>query len=787
MKAKYCLAYLLCGLSGSALTFGSASAQTGAVVLSKEQSAQVDDIVVTARKSAETVQSVPVSITALSGETMQAKGIAQVSDMQYQTPSLSITQAVQGPSSIVVTLRGLTTQNFRLTVDSTIGLYVDGVYMPHGYGGSVGEFVDLDRIEVLRGPQGTLYGRSTTGGAVAIYSKAATPDALEGFVRGRVAENHTLGLQAGINIPLSSVAAFRIAGEHHEHGPYGVNVFNNQPLGKDKGESVRASLMLEPSDWLKITVRGDYATEKSIPNASRAGLIGTYGPPGTVLPFGGTVAASGVNEIARALGIASPISAADLARIYAAYMNSAPADVDDGNMDVQPHEEAKMAGVSLTLDFDFGAASLRSITGYRYYHRTGELDLDGSPFSMVSYRNLKTRDEQISQEFTLTGSTFDDRLKYVFGAFYSREYGTDFYDTRSFALLSPGGFSIQDGDIVNESLGLYAQATYSLTDALRVTGGLRWSHDKRELTTRNRSNTACTALGVTLASLAGAPCTADKSAAFSQISYTIGLDYQIAPDIMVFVKHDRGYRSGGVPYDAGSALSPSSAAGTYTAFKPEIVMNYEGGIKADLFDRHLRVNLTYFHNDFSNVQNQIGQPRPDGVPGQITKVGNDSRAKIDGVEGEMRIIPIRGIELGGHFGYLHSRYTYFLTGPVGVSTTQNFTGYPLVLAPKWAYGLSGAFTAPLGSAEIRGNLDYSWETRTLANNGPNYRPAHEVLNGRLTVALPEHGLEFSLYGKNITNDRYIIQPSGAYSSLGFVFNGLINKPRELGAEIGFKF
>ena len=725
------------------------------------------DIVVTARRTAENSQLTPISISVATGADLVNRSIVQLSEIQQQTPSLQITYSVLSSTSLFVAMRGQVSTDFRTTIDSAVGLYVDGIYYPHAMGTTSGELWDIDRIEVLKGPQGTLYGRSTTGGAISTYTN--TPkDEWQGLARLRYGSFDEMAAAAMINIPIAPTLTLRLTGETHGHEGYGVNAFNGRDLGQNEATSVRASLQWTPTPALTLLLRGDYAKVHDTPGAAKGGLIV---PAGSPVDNGGFAAGTVAAEVAAELGLTGPTAIAQATAIYNSYAGGDP---DDGNLDVQPFDIARIAGGSLTADLELSQSiALRSITGYRHFKRHGSMDLDGTPFQILAFPDQRARYSQFSQETQLLGN-FGPGTKAILGVFYSTEKGYDLSETRAVQKLAGGSFTRNEGNSHNKSLGFYGQSSIAFADWVSATAGLRYSIDDRELTARNRNPTFCSTTGTSLATTPN--CAATFKVTFKEISYTAGLEFQPMSDLMVYLKTSRGYRAGGIPAGGGSTLSPAAAAESFIPYKPEIIKDYEGGIKATLFDRRLRANLAVYHSDYANIQVSKSAPNPSG-PGVIAIINNSAAAKVDGVEVELTAIPVSGLELTGTMAYTDGRYTEYLAPP------SNLRGVQLRLAPKWTYSLSGAYTLPTSVGDFRAQMDYSHQGRAITALPAGYRVPFGILNGRLSLAIDSQKLNIALYGKNLTDKRYFPFLNDVRTALGFYYNGNYNAPRTYGIEV----
>lgn len=751
---------------------GSAFAQSAIGVTTSQDTSGGGEIIVTARKRDENVQDTPISMSVTSGDDLANRGIAKFTDLEQAVPGLRLSPAQSSSSTTVVSMRGMSATDARITGDTAVGVYVDGIYYPHAYGLSVGNFWDVQRVEVLKGPQGTLYGRNTTGGAVSVYTNAPT-DRFEGEVKARYGNYNQYGLAGVLNVPVSDTLAFRVAAETHGHGAYGRNLLNGKGLGKEDGWFVRLSSKWEPTDNLTVLLRGDYGKINFVPGAFKGGKAFTTTDP---VPGGGFFGNTGFRAIATELGLLPATSEANLSearRIYASY---AQGDKDDGALNVQPFDNVRIYGGSLNLNYELSdAVSLRSITGYRNVRRDGALDNDGTPFSLFEFPESRTRLWQFSQEAQVYGELFGGNLNYMLGLYYSTEEGYDYFESVSNRAVTPTTPNIQYGEVVNDTIGYFGQATLRLAEGLNATGGLRYSKDTRRLTSHNRSATTCTALGTPLATTPD--CTAEFRASFNAWQWTIGVDYSPMPGLMLYAKADKGYRTGLIPLFGGST-TPVGAAATFTPVNPEFVHSYEGGFKAEFLDRRARLNLTYYHTDFDNIQITRSILLPD--IGNVALQQNGATAKVDGVEAEAMFRPIPQLELAGSLAYTNARFTEYISGVL------NLKGFPLVGSPKWAYAISATVTQPMGENELRFQVDWNYRSWQYISFPAGSTEPYGLLNARIGLQLKEPQMEIALFGKNIL-DRRVANYAGSSAPSGFLYAGPYNDPATFGVEVGFKF
>ena len=721
---------------------------------SSAQGEGLQDIVVTARKKSERLQDVPVAVSVATGQDLINRSVQSFRDLQAQTPSLKMVQASNSPSSLFLAIRGQTNADIRLNADLAVGFYVDGVYSPRAIGIEGSDLDDIDRVEILKGPQGTLFGRNTTGGAITIYTKAPV-DHWEGGARLGIANFGVMKGSAYLNAPLGDTLAARIAVSTSQRDGYGNDRVSGESYGNRDVSNGRLALAWRPNDALTVTLRGNYGRAISSAQAWKPVSM---------------IAGSTANRAVAAETGLSQTAARDL------YLSYSGGDRNTGVRDNPFGERVTYGGVSGTIDWDLGGVTLKSITAWQKFHRFTKSDLDGSPFALFQYTGIVTEDRQFSQELQLSGSLFDGKVSWITGGYYSDEKGFEDGSQITTRAISATWPSITYGATRNRTWGVFAQGDWEIVDSLSFTGGVRYTEDKRELTSRNRTRTTCTALGVPLAGVGNCEYVV-PSVNYDAISYTAGLDYKVRQGLLLYVKTSRGYRSGGLPLTGGSTVSPAAAALTYTPFRPESVTDYEAGLKADWFGQRLRTNIALFHSNYKDVQRSVSQFFP-GI-GNLALTQNAANGKIDGVETEITAVPVRELELRATGAWTKARFKDYVVNGVDLSST------PFVFTPKWSYSLSGAYTAPLDFGSLRAQIDYTWDSRMATSGRNGFRRSLGLLSARLALNVEEAGLNVAVFGRNLTNERY-----NAYaidqSSLGIVV-AMEGEPRTYGLELSKSF
>ncbi|MGL5839256.1 MAG: TonB-dependent receptor [Sphingorhabdus sp.] len=744
---------------------------------------QLAEIVVTARKRAESVQDVPVAITAYSSQQLQERQIVNVFDLGTTTPSLTIYQSGNGPQTGQVSIRGLSQLDTLITLDAPVGLYIDGVYRARQTG-SLAALVDVERVEVLKGPQGTLFGRNTTGGAISITTKAPEySTSLSGAVR--YGTNNQFDVEGVVNLPIiADKMAFRGVIATSDNDGFGRNLLSGTRQDKVKSRYYRAALRFDPADDVTLTLSGDYA---KLDAASAAPKLVSVNPLSGLATDQGLQAT--LAEIALSQGLFTPTFDPDLVAAYRLFSSFQAGSIRQNSSNyVTPggfggdRSDSELWGIAASLEMDLGPAIVRSISAYRSVAGTNGFDLDGTPFTILK-ADTSTTSNQFSQELQLLGKAFDNRLDWIVGAFYFRETGTDQSSNSALetvALFDPRvtnpGQTV--GDVLNESWALFAQGSYKLTDRLSITGGLRYSSDLRAVKLVQLQAGVCAVPSSLIAS--GAVCQTDQSDRFNDWSWTFGLDYKFSDDVLVYAKTNRGYKSGGQNLRARATIA------AFSPFKPETVTDIEVGLKSEFWDRRARVNVAAFNSWYRDIQRTTLVPVivDDTVTGTSTVITNAAKGYLRGFEVEVTVLPVKGFRVSGNLAYVKSGYDSFPDAIFGDRKSE-----PFPYAPRWTYSLSAGYDHEVsGFGVFSASADWAWTDRVnFDRGGPgDFEPSYGLLNARLALRDIDDRWSVSLFGKNLTDKDYFSGRLGLGSNLGYVI-GYAGRPRTFGIELRGQF
>ncbi len=691
--------------------------------------AGIDEIIVTAQRREENLQNVPISVSAFNAKQMAEKGLTDVSRLEGLVPGFTF-----GRSGVDArpAIRGVRTEAVDVNADTTIGMFIDGIYQSRASQATLG-FIDLERVEVQRGPQGTLYGRNTFGGNISIVS--ARPDTSKLFGGGdvTVGANSQVRVTGYLNAPLSESVALRFAGGYEKSNGFVKNV---NPTGgnlfDDDNGYVRASLLLKPSDNLTATFKVDYA-KRGGNGGSAFGykLVGSYfDVPSNQQLFNATPIILNTRGGNRDGIIDAPLPTDQGIPLFAAgnpYLI---------NNDFRGSLNLRNTGLSANIAYDFGGVTLKSITGYSDFKTTRTQDTDFSS-SQIGADYQFTSAKTFSQELQLV-STDKGPLDYVIGAYYFHDKLNGTFineqfiqvvpgDTRAPAVRQGGGF-YQEFRAKTESLAGYAQASYAVTDKLKLTAGIRYTHDKKDFQFANANEVlpfvagAPVTTAITLATgnipdasfgVQGAPtnCTyvtipqpqpgfrclpADttrfvgatfNTATFNKVTWRVGLDYQVNDDSLLYASASTGFSSGGF-----NGSQAAAALGRST-FAPQTVTAFEIGSKNRFANNTVQLNLSAFYNRYSSLQEQRQIPVGNTT---LSIIENSGKARSYGAELEAIWKPVEALTFNASFAYLNARYTQYdqVAAPFGTSILVND---PAALAPTVVNGVT---IAPAGQRRV---------------------------------------------------------------------------------------
>ena len=726
----------------------------------------VDDIVVTAQRREERLQDVPVSVTALSGEALQSQRILNASDLASVTPNLQSVSTV-GSSTPIFALRGISMSDYSLNQASPVATYFDEVYK--GNFALLGvALYDLDRVEVLRGPQGTLYGKNTTGGAVNLIARRPGFDS-EANLSAGYGNFNRYEAAGSLQIPVSDTLAARMAFTYANANGDVRNLSAGQSdLGAVDEYGIRLSLLFQPSDSAEFILR----LSTSLQDSANYGIIAEPGPNG----IGGGVYAT-FNAIDATLNPLTDDFRIGLGR-------------RELTSDFTPHRRNRTYAAALTSRFDLSdSLSLISVSSYDHGNLLNEEDTDGSALAALSIL-YEARASQVTQDIRLVGGG-DGPLTYTVGGFFGSERVFNATNLRVYQDIDfnlDGALDFQDCLAAGPPAGcqtrnrfnqkrtswaVYTDGRYDLASGFALSAGARFSHD-----TGRQYDIMSQMIGsddVVLANLIpGDPIDVDATTSQrfskSNVSGKIGLDYSFDGNLL-YLSYSRGYRASS--FAAQAFFTPDEL----TVARPETVDSIEGGFKLDLLDRRLRLNGALFH--YSYRDQQFIDVNPDGTQ----RLLNLPRSRILGGEIELTARPIQALTLNAGLGWLNSRIQEGIVQGVSVNGNQlpNAPQLSLSYGADWIIANSGWGKLSLN---VNGSLVGAQYFDT--QNNPDLRQSsYHTLGARVGLRSSNDRFGIALWGQNLTNEYYFTSRI-AISSFGFNYNH-VGEPRTYGVTIDAQF
>lgn len=760
-----------------------------------ENGYQLEDLIVTAKRYEDKQQTTPISMSVWSADDITARGATDISSIDQFTPNLTFdsTAPISGSSNAAsVFIRGVGQTDFLFTSDPGVGIYVDGVYVARSLG-SVLDLLDVERIEVLRGPQGTVFGKNTIGGAINVITKK--PDSvLAGKGEFTYGSFDRKDFRGSINIPLAGNLNSRFAFSSKNKDGYAERLLTDEELGGENEITGRAVLRWQPGDVLDVNLNFDisHADEDSPPetiisnNPAEVGALSTIFAGGAYnsLIGGGpsSIPATPFNLLPGLPATTTPYDARFLTN-----------DLFSTNGTGPTGSEFTVYGVNLTWDLGLKNFSVKSISAFRHLDTRFGRDPDGSPLTIVHTEN-EMQHEQWSQEIQVYGDSFNNRLHWLSGFYYLSEEGIDkatvpFVDETfqvyrqlgiSCALGNPCpnifGVFMPEALIDNESIAAYFEATYDVTKEFSLTGGLRWTQETRAL---DATVFPFAFIGVAAAEFV--PNAAE--ATFTNISPRISIDYQWNDNLMTYLSYSEGFKSGGFNQRYGQAIP----GGSPTSFDPEEVQSVEMGVKTELFNHRLRINAAAFYSEYDSIQVVVFDS---GIPRTI----NAAAGEIKGLELEATFIPAASWMLQAGYGYLDAEYTELDTQAVGSFGTMITNPLSLdaafVNTPEHSLSLGIEYYQTLrdfGALTWRVDVSYKSE---WANDAVNTQELIQdgiiLLNPRLTFTPVNGSWEIIAFASNLTDEEYIFSGAADKQNFGTAVAN-VAPPREAGLSIRYKF
>ncbi|HEX5377155.1 MAG TPA: TonB-dependent receptor [Phenylobacterium sp.] len=718
----------------------------------------LETVVVTARKREENLQGTPISITAMGGESLKERQITSTQGLDQIAPNLIISQGqgVSGNSSAgAFFIRGVGQIDFLLNTDPGVGVYLDGVYVARSFG-SLMDIVDLERVEVLRGPQGTLFGRNTIGGAISLVSKAPS-NSFTAEVEGTVGSFDRHEARATFSGPISDTLSATGAVLWRERTGWVKRVTDGSTLGDDRSVSARGALRWTPRDDVRFDLAIDYTDEKgtsapanvvqvvetaSFPSFHNGALVG----PPCVPPPG---------SLSNPACFNSQWVAHDLYREQGAGPSG---------------QKLRVFGASLNGAWELSPGlTVKSITGYRDTRAFGSRDGDHTPILIQNTVDTYAH-QQFSQEFQVLGTGLDRRLNWIVGAYYFTEQGENLnFVTFPVVAIRSGG------SVDNDNTAIFGQAAFDITERLSLTAGLRWTAETKRflpdqivLSDPTHAFPPGSVPGFRIVPFVR------SSRSISETTPMVNLAYRWTDRLMTYATYSEGFKSGGFTQRIFPPLPAPPA------FAPEFVASYETGFKFDSADHRFRLNGAAYYTDYSDLQVPV-------LVGVQPLTANAGGAEIQGLELEFDAAPTADLRINGGLGYTHARYTSLDAAVLATGVTRDKA---FAQIPEWTGNLGVSYAIHPGFGGVfRPRIDLSYRSEAFMNaaNTPALRQgAYTLLNASVGYESRDGRWGATLFGQNLTDETVITGGFADLTDQGYA-EASVGRPREWGLTFKYRY
>ena len=723
---------------------GSSAEAVAAAATPDDPALDSGEIVVTARRRAESLQDVPIAVTAYSGAQLENQGAVDITDISDTTPNVTLETSRGTNTTLTAFIRGVGQQDPVAGFEAGVGLYLDDVYLNRPQA-AVLDIYDVERIEVLRGPQGTLYGRNTIGGAIK-YVTRRLPNRLTANLRANLGTYKQADLIASASTPISD--GLRIGGAIARLGRegFGDNLVTGASNYNKDIFAARGTIEFEPSAAFSIRVSGDYTDDQS---AARNGH-----------------------------------------RLIVGQLSGAPIldDVYDTRAGlISPKQQVRAYGGAVHAEYELSdALTIKNITAYRKDKSQAPIDFDSLPSADVDVPAIY-RNKQFSNEFQLLYE--GSRLQGVAGVYYLNANANNVFDVllaNTSPVALPGLTAATFGDVDTKTWAVFADATYAFTDQFSLALGGRYTNDKRSATVirANYLRGPSPALGGTGTQLGALTSNFEGKKTFKEFTPRASLSFELNDQNTFYVSYSKGFKGGGFdPRGLSTAAPDVDGNGTrsadeifdYFLFEPEKVTSYEAGYKASLFDRRLRFALAGFIADYKDVQvpGSVGAVI-NNIPTFVGVTTNAGKASFKGVEAEVVAALYRSadrssqLNFTGTLGYLDAQYDEFVTNVANFDANGNATpgsrAQPVDVAdfrriqntPKWTTSGTLDYSTPVGAGEVFASTTVSYRSKTFQFETPSPfldQNGYALVDASL-VWKSTGGVTIGLHGKNLLDKEY---------------------------------
>ena len=756
MQPRYGLVVLLAAASAAPADPPTPGAQSPAA------GGQLEEVVVHARRREERLEDAPLAITVRTGEELEQESAVLLEDVGRDVPNVRMVSSPQSVSALDVTMRGQTVNRSAIMFDPAVGLYIDGLYVANGQG-AMATLLDVDSVEVVRGSQGTLFGRNNTGGSILLLTHRPDLQQTSAQVAVSGGDYGAFMDRAIVNVPLGDDFAFRFAYQGNERRGFGSSVGSGQ---EDFANQHRYEARIGAL-WKAGEATDVYLTYEHFEANETGAVLHPLAGPGS-----GTLVAQLGNTfqlLSTQFGVPGLPTVSLPANPYQT----------DGSFPAFDNARTDTVQFTATQHLDRGLA-IKLIAGFRHLDASTALDVDASTLPLADTTLFNTSNQK-SAELQLNDKALDARLDWVGGLYWFQDNGSapsiqaaappgllQAFSSPQFAFANQatgGAFSFipslfspypvyEQNAITNRSIAGYVHGEYQVTPDWAAAVGLRRTEDRRELSENSFVNIPgfgenCTILDTNNPPTfqINGPCPPiDKSVSYGFWSWELSSHYRLSPELNTYLRIGRSQRSGG--WNAPLATLQDQP------FRPEQLTDYELGMKADLFGGALALNGDVFYGRYDDMQRLLARLNPDGTP--VTLVTNAGRARISGAELEAGWRATRRLTLASEFGWTDARYQTFLYQPLVNGPVEDLSRNEFYQTPRLQGDLSGSyqFSTPLGELLLR--ADYAWQDKVEFNviNDFNFQPAYATVNSRIALDSRSRTWELALYGNNLADKYY---------------------------------
>jgi len=774
-----------------------AAQQTGAL--------SIEEVVVTARRREESVQDIPISISAYTADEMELRGMLDVTDIAAASPnvqmdSAAVTGGLTGAPTVFI--RGIGQFDFVINTDPAVGIYIDGVYMARSMG-SMMDLIDLERAEVLRGPQGTLFGRNSLAGAVNLTSKRPSTEAFEAKLNVGLGEQGYQELGVSLNMPINDRTAARVSAfGRQQDGFVQALQYDDFWLGSEDKKGIRGQIEFLPTENVRINLSADYSTSNSSPAPFVPETLGSAFGDKTNATVESVQMGGLWFNVGRPMGLPSfsgdPSCATQAGRLTNTachgqanvpserYATNAIWHNERGER-VRPDQQLDAQGATATLEWDVGPGTIKSISAYRGFDSYFTNDNDYGPHNIAWNTNSDYFQDQYSQELQFTGQGMDGKLDYTVGLYYFEESGTEIVTvggvTGLQATMGSSGevFQTLVREMENDSKAAYAQATYHFNDSTHLTAGIRQTSDSKSFVltphrdfcngnpgfnTANRDGTIQQD-GITDVCGFG-----DGKSSWDEVDPMVSLSYDINDTSMVYGTYSTGFRDGGF-----ASRFPDGLPNPIPSFEPEYVKSYELGTKMLLADGRVQLNAAVFQTDYTDMQ-VTAQPADLAFGG--TGVNNVGSATLKGLELDGVWSVSDNLRLDFTVGLLDANINSLTGGTLQSGPFTITEDAQLPYTPETNYTIGATYRIPLSSgANITSRLDWihtdamNWR---LEEHVDVSHPAYDRANFNATYNSADAKWALTLSVRNLTDEVY--STAGTFSTGNAHSNRNLSRPRQ---------